>query len=192
MKLSWRTGIALAIGGIMLGGSLSAVAQDDETPVGGERVKMMHGGPGAHGGPMGKGLVRSEALVEGEEDGTFNTLRHDRGIVTAIDGNTITFDEADGRSVEVTVDEDTRIGRDHEEAEIGDIEVGDHVGVHRVREGDDGDFVTKHVMAISAERYEEMEAAREACTDDDQATECERPMHRRRGPGGPFRDGAAA
>jgi hypothetical protein len=55
---------------------------------------------------------------------------------------------------------------------------------HQVKEGD-GDFVTKHVFAISAERHAEMEEMRAACTDDDESTECERPKRVRhmRGPG---------
>jgi len=196
MKLSWKSGVALIIGGILLGGSLSAVAQNDgSTPDGPKdaEVKAAHfrgrgpGGPGGPGHHLGK-LVHSESIVEGEEDGTFNTIRVDAGTLQAVDGNTLSIERADGESVRVTVDDDTEIRRDREEVEVGDLEQGDHVIAHQVKEGD-GDFVTKHVMAISAERYAEFEANREACTDDDEATECERPGHR--GRGGPRMRGEA-
>ncbi len=218
-KLSWKHGIAIAIGSLLLGGTMSALGQSDDDPqtvdlaqaedpapeagateelaIGGPRGRGP-GGPGFHRfkGRHG-GLVRSESVVEGDEDGTFNTVRVDRGELTAVDGNTLTIKEADGETVEVSVNDDTRIGRNGERAEVGDLEVGDHVTAHQVKEGD-GEFVTKHVMAISPERYEEMEAereemeaAREACRDNDQSTECERPFRgpRGRGPGGPRSDG---
>ena len=178
MKMSWKHGVAIAIGGLLLGGTLSAVGQNAENSEEPTVEKVHFRGPGGH--KFG-GLVRSESIVEGEEDGTFDTVRVDRGELTAVDGNTLMIEEADGESVEVTVNDDTRIGRNGEQAEVGDLEVGDHVTAHRVKEGD-GEFVTRHVHAISAERYAEMEAQREACTDDDQSTECERPL---RGPGGP-------
>lgn len=214
-QLSWKHGVAIAIGALLLGGTLSALGQNDGDPqtvdlaqaddvpeAGSEESGDLEamGGPGGRGpggfhhfkGPHG-GLVRSESVVEGEEDGTFNTIRVDRGELTAVDGNTLTIEEADGESREVSVNDDTRIGRNGERAEVGDLEVGDHVSAHQVKEGD-GDFETKHVMAISAERYAEMEEQRaemeeqrEACTDNDQSTECERPFRgpRGRGPGGP-------
>lgn len=189
MKLSWKSAIALLIGGILLGGSLSAMGQsgsEAEDP----EVKAVHlrgpGGPGGPGGPLGPHhmgkLVRSESTVQGDEDGTFNTVRMNAGTLTGTDGDTLTIEQADGESYRATVDDDTEIRRDREEAEIGDLEAGDHVVIHQVQEGD-GDLVTKHVMAISEEAYAEMEAQREACTDDDASTACERP-HRGR-PRGP-------
>jgi hypothetical protein len=82
----------------------------------------------------------------------------------------------------VTVTDETDIRRDREEAEIDDLEVGDHVRTHQMKEGD-GDFVTEHVGAISAEQYAEMEAQRQACEDDPSAENCGRRFHRFRGPG---------
>jgi hypothetical protein len=171
--------MALVIGGILLGGSMSAIGQSDGTEPDPTEVKAAHfggrKGPGGPGGPFpGGGLVRSESVVEGEADGTFNTIRANAGILKSVDGNTLSIEQADGENVEVTVNGDTEIRRERDEAKVGDLKAGDHVITHQVKEGD-ADFVTKHVMAISAERYAEMEANRKACTDDDDATVCERP-----------------
>lgn len=166
MKLGWSKGIALVVGGLILGSVVSATAN--------------HGGDGPRGdGPgfkrhLGK-MVRSDAVVEGE-DGTFNQVRIDHGILKSVDGSTLTIEEADGETVEVTTHDETRFNRDGEKAELGDLETGDHVFTHRVKKGD-ADYVTEHVRAVSAERYAEMQARREACEDD--PSQC--PRHERRG-----------
>jgi hypothetical protein len=182
MKLLWKTGAALVVGGVFLGSIVSAVAQDSpETAPQGAKVGEA-GFRGHPGGPHGRGLVRSESVVEGKENGEFVTIKADRGVLNGVDGNTLTIEEADGKTVEVATNDDTNFRRDGEEAKLGDLKTGDHVTTFQVKEGD-GDFVTKRVKAISTERYAELEKQRQACEDD--PAQCRR-LHRRglRGPRG--------
>jgi hypothetical protein len=184
-KLSWKAGVALVIGGVFLGSIVSAVAQDsgEEAKPDDARVGAAHFGKRGPGGPHGRGLVRSEAVVEGQEDGEFNTIKVDRGILKGVEGGTLTIEEADGKTVEVATNDDTKFRRDGEEADLGDLKNGDHVTTFQVKEGD-GDFVTKRVKAISAQRAAELEERRQACEDD--PAQCRR-LHRRmhRGRPGP-------
>lgn len=178
MKLSWKAGVALVIGGVALGSIVSAVAQDTSDGTNGTdtKVEEVHfRGPGGPGGPHGRGLVRSESVVQGEEEGQFNTIKVDRGVLKGVDGGTLTIEEADGKTVEVSTNDDTSFRRDGEEAELGDLKNGDHVTTFQVKEGD-GDFVTKRVKAISAERWAELEEQRQAC--EENPAECRR-LHRR-------------
>lgn len=156
MKLSWRNAIALVLTGLVLGGVASAVAQDPEpgssdTP----DVELAHGGP-RH---FRHGLVRSESVIEREE-GVFVTVRVDRGVLQGVEDGTLAIEEADGENVRVATSDETNFWKDGEEAEIGDLERGDHVGTFREKR-EDGDYVTRRVIAISPERYEELEQRRE-------------------------------
>ncbi len=168
MRLNWKAAVALVIGGIALGGVASSFAANGGAP-----------GSGPHGSKaffMHGPIVRSTTIVEGEDEGTFKTLQDDAGELTSVNGNTLTVEQADGKSVEITVDAATTYMRDHEEASLSDLKSGDHVFVHRV------DGVTEHVGAISPEEWSRMEAEREACEADESS--CPRRFHtERRGPG---------
>jgi hypothetical protein len=178
MKLNWRSGIALVIGGIVLGSMVSAVAVDDSgAPEKGVRRAHFIGGPG---------LIRSESVLEGVDGGEIRTHRADRGVLKAIDGTTLSIEEADGRTVDVPTDGDTTFARDRDEAKLADLKVGDHVTTMREKVGD-GAFATKHVHAISEEQYQEMQERREACENDPDS--CPRRMRMRGGPGRMLRDG---
>lgn len=165
MKHSWKTGVALVIGGLVLGGVMSSFAADKGDGSGRED------GVRRAGFMMGP-IVRGEMLVEGETEGTFKTIKDDAGELTAIDGNTLTIKEADGRIEQVTVDGDTTYNRDREDAKLSDLKVGDHVFAHREKEGDAA-FKTEHVGASSPEEYQKMEARRAACQKDPNS--CPRP-----------------
>lgn len=188
MQISRKMLIGLVLGAAVVGSIGSVAAQTDEPSSSpsaeiekapGTRKGFGHGGPG-HGK-----AVRSTAVLEPEEEGgEFRTVQSYSGTLEAIDGNTLTIAMADGEKAEVAVGDDTQIRRDREEAELGDLEVGDHVRTHQMKEGD-GEFVTEHVGAISAEQYAEMEAQRQACEDDPSAENCGRRFRGGRRASGP-------
>jgi hypothetical protein len=195
VQISKKMLLGLVLGAAVVGSMGSVVAQtgDDPSPppsaeADEERGARFHGGPGGRHGPGGK-AIRSEAVVPpAEEGGEFRTVRTDSGTLESIDGNTLTIAEEDGEKVEVTITDDTDIRRDREEAEAGDLEEGDHVRTHRVKEGD-GEYVTKHVGALSAERYAELQQQRQACEDDPSAENCgPKFRHRMRGFGPGMRE----
>ncbi len=183
VQISRKMLIGLVLGAAVVG-SIGSVAAQTGTPSespsaeterapDGEKGFRFHGGPGKHGKAL-----RSTAVIEPEEEGgEFRTVQSYSGTLDAIDGNTLTIEMADGEKAEVTVNDDTEIRRDREAAELGELEVGDHVRTHQMKEGD-GEFVTEHVGAISAEQYAEMEAQREVCEDDPSAENCGRRFHR--------------
>ena len=187
VQISRKMLIGLVLGAAVVGSIGSVAAQTEEpseTPSAevekapGE-FRRGHGGPGRHG----KALRSTAVLEPAEEGGEFRTVQTYSGTLEAIDGNMLTIEMADGETAEVAVNNDTDIRRDTEDAELSDLEVGDHVRAHQLKEGD-GAFVTEHVGALSAERYAEMEEQRQACEDDPSAENC-RPRFRMRrgGPG---------
>jgi hypothetical protein len=110
------------------------------------------GGPRHHGPDFGH-AIRGEIVVPEREGDGYVTARFDRGVLQRVDGSTLVIEEADGTSVEVPTDDETRVYRDGEDAELSDLQAGDHVATMRVKEGDA--FVTKGVRAISPEQWEE-------------------------------------
>lgn len=190
MQISRKMLIGLVLGAAVAGSIGSVAAQSDgpsESPSGEVAPDERKGMPGFHGGHGKHGkAVRSTAVLEPEEEGSeFRTLQSYAGTIESIDGNTITIEMADGETAQVTVNDDTTIRRDGEEAEIGELENGDHVRTHQMKEGE-AEFVTEHVGALSAERYAELEEQRQACEDDPSAENCGR---RFRGPGRRFGPG---
>jgi hypothetical protein len=183
---------ALAVGGVAYVGAYAVTASDnvsltqnEEEPNSGETERSRKG-PHKFGP---RGAIRGEFVVPGEDEGTFQRVRTDRGVIDRIEGSTIVISEADGTTVEVPTSDDTRIGRDGEEAELGELKAGDHVHTMRVNTGDG--FVTRHVRAVSPERWEEMEQRREECRENREQCRDER-RARRMGPrGGPPEDEAA-
>ena len=102
--------------------------------------------------------IRGEVVVPAREGDGYATVRFDRGILDRVDGTTIVLDEDDGTTVEIPTTDETRVNRDGEEAELSDLQAGDHVATFRVKEGDA--FVTKGVRAISPKRWEESQEKR--------------------------------
>jgi hypothetical protein len=183
---------ALVAGAVILSGGTYVAAQELSAPASPDEVTLAQAdepdepeAPGAEEGegkPEGRpghpGLhraIRGELVVPGQEDGTFETVKIDRGILKSVDGTTLVIEEADGTTVNVAANDETRINRDREEADLSDLVAGDHVGAFQKKEGEA--FVAKGIRAISAEKWEEFQEHREERMDD------------RRGPGGPGRPG---
>ena len=168
--------LALLLGAVVLGGMATVTAQEapDEPREQGAKARMHRGGHG-----LARHALRTEAVVPGDEEGTFRTIRRDSGVIESISGSTLRIEEADGHIAQVSVSDDSTIRRDGQEASLDDLEVGDHVMAVQVDDGDG--FVTKGVRAISAERYEELEQRREACRED--PDECRGQRRSRRGGG---------
>lgn len=180
--------LTLVLGGVLVGGMVSAGAQEETEPVQETRFARPHRGPL-------KGAMRAQFVLPPNDDGEIRTVRMDRGVLQSVNGRTLVIEQEDGTVVEIPVSEDTRIRRDGSEASTGDLAAGDHVHTVRERIGDE-QFTTRAVRAISAERYAELEARRaehrelrEACEENPE--ECPHPRRGRRGfgPGGP--DGAS-
>ncbi len=144
------------------GGDTVTLAQDSSSDPGApEGGGESSDGPRRHrpGGPGGfPKAIRGEVVVPAREGDGYATVRFDRGIVDHVDGATLVITEADGTSVEIPTTDETRVYRDGEDAELSDLQAGDHVAAFRVKEGDA--FVTKGVRAISPEHWEEMEGRR--------------------------------
>lgn len=105
--------------------------------------------------------IRGDLVVPGAEEGTFNKVRIDRGIIQKVEGTTVVIKEDDGATVEVPTSDETRVARDGAPAAVGDLRSGDHAFALRVDEGHG--LVTKGVRAISPERWKELQQRREEC-----------------------------
>lgn len=116
--------------------------------------------PGGRGFAMGaRRLVHGDMVVRGREEGQFETIRVDNGVLEAVNETTLTIKEANGETVEVPTSDETRIVRDGESANVTDLKKGDNVHTLRVKQ-DDGSFTTRAVRAISAERAAQLESKR--------------------------------
>ena len=164
MRIVKRHLAALLIGSLGVVGFAYAGAQalspSGDTVVLAQEEKETRGRSGGMHRPMIRGALRGEFVVPGEQ-GTFRTVRIDRGVVERIDGSTVVIKEDDGTVVEVATSDETRIARDGEAVEVSTLQAGDHVFAHRVDDGDG--LVTKSVRAFSPERWAEMEQRREEC-----------------------------
>lgn len=104
--------------------------QDDDGPGDSSR----RGGPGGRDGMGGHqgalGVLRgalplhSETVVK-QQDGTILTIVGVFGTVSAVSPTSITIAAEDGFSATYAVDTDTEIGKDHQQASIVDVVVGD-------------------------------------------------------------------
>ncbi len=170
---------AVAVGGIAYVGAQAATQPSDDVLLAQESQDVPPGEQAQRepreGGKLRPGFhraIRGDLVVPGEEEGTFQNVRIDRGVIERIDGSTIVIKEDDGTTVEVPTTDQTRIGRDGEQATLADLQAGDHVHTVRV------ESVTRSVRAISPERWAEMEQRREQCRANPQ--ECrEKRMQRR-------------
>jgi hypothetical protein len=86
---------------------------------------------------LGGRALHGEFVVK-DKDGKFVTLLSQRGEVTAVDSGSITLKSEDGFTKSYTVNDDTKVRRNHDQAEIGDVKVGDKAAVVAVKDGDGG------------------------------------------------------
>ena len=164
MKKHWF-GIALAaltvVGGSYVGAQALSSGPTEVTLA--QAQEETPDRPAKRGRPgMGFGarrIVHGDMVVRGREEGQFETIRVDNGVLEAVNETTLTIKEANGETVEVPTSNDTRIVRDGEAAKVTDLKKGDHVHTLRVKQ-EDGSFTTRMVRAISPERAAEMESRR--------------------------------
>jgi hypothetical protein len=162
MKKHWF-GIALAVLTVVGGSYVGAHALSSDntevtlTQAQEERPRMKDGPRGLKIGP--RQIVHGDMVVRGREEGQFETVRVDNGVLEAVNETTLTIKEANGETVEVPTSGDTRIVRDGQTAKVTDLRKGDNVHTLRVKQ-EDGSFTTRHVRATSPERAEELESRR--------------------------------
>jgi hypothetical protein len=154
---------ALAVGGVSYMAAQAATGPQqlqlaqDSTP---QQPDRQPAGPRAGGGP-GAGLgraIRGEAVV-GTRQGEFKTVKFDRGTLDSVDGTTLVIKEADGTTVRVATDDNTKFRRDREQAQLSDLKAGDHVAALQVKDGDS--YTTKFVRAFSPEKFAELQQQRQ-------------------------------
>lgn len=154
---------ALVVGGVAYvgAGALTSPSQDVVLTQQNDAPEGEQAGRGSrHKKGFGlRGAIRGELVVPGDEEGTFKTIRIDRGVLARVDGSTVVINEDDGTSVDIATSDGTRISRDGSRATLGDLKEGDHIRVLRVKEGDG--FVTQSVHAISPERWEQRQQRRQ-------------------------------
>jgi hypothetical protein len=149
---------ALAVGGVSYVAAQAATSPQqvalaqDQTPARPQKA-------GRAGGGIGLGrAIRGDAVV-GDRQGQFRNVHFDRGTLESVDGTTLVIKEDDGKIVNVGTNDQTRIRRDREQAQLSDLKPGDHVAALQVKDGDT--FTTKFVRAISPEKFAELQQQRE-------------------------------
>jgi hypothetical protein len=124
-----------------------AVAQNDDDGSQGKGGKAKAGErppgppPGAGfmiGGPGGRGGSLTYSETHLRKNGKDVTVRSDRGKVVSTSDDSISIERNDGETVEVAVDDDTKVmaGPRKRDADVGDIAAGKQVMVIRA-DGDD-------------------------------------------------------
>jgi hypothetical protein len=121
----------------------------------------MRGGPGGmHGkgpGALGRGLgdvLHGDVTVE-REDGTAELVRVQRGTVESVGEGTVTVKSSDGYTSTWTVNDQTTLRRDRDDATVTDLKAGDTV---LARGPVDGDQATARVLqALSPEAAAQMQ-----------------------------------
>jgi hypothetical protein len=148
MKDKLKTvGFAAVVSALAVGGM--AIAQDDDgsgSP-GKDRIERVHhiAGPPPPGGPglmgAGRNLTYSETHLR--EDGEDVTVRTDKGKVTATDEDSIEIERNDGETLDIPVDDTTRVlaGPRKRDADVGDIADGKKVIVVRKSGSDAAELV---------------------------------------------------
>jgi len=123
-------------------GVLSSIAVSDEAP--GKPHRGRHMDSRIEGTPI------SRTTIELNSDGTLETEVHFHGIVSAINGTSVTVEFADGTTQEFSL-ADADIEREFVSAAVSDLVVGDHIKV-------DGEvvadvIVVDDVHVVSAETF---------------------------------------
>ncbi len=170
----------LAVVGISYVGAQTMIPSGDDVVLaqqeGQDDPQGQKGRPGGKHRPGMHGAIRGEFVIRGEQEGTFNTVKIDRGVVERVDGTTVVIKEDDGTVVEVPTSADTKVARDGETVELSALKAGDHVFANRIDQGEG--FVTRGVRAFSPERWAEMEQRREACRADREQCRADRQERR--------------
>lgn len=106
------------------------------------------GRPGLGARGLGGHGLHGEFVVK-DKDGKFVTRLSQRGEVTAVDSKSVTLKSEDGYTKKYTVTGDTKILRNHDEAKIADVKVGDNAGVVATKDGDNAtaQTVLTHIPA---------------------------------------------
>jgi len=117
---------ALTVGGVALaqGGS----AGNSKGGSGTHSGKRMPPPPGMIGGPAGKDLTYAQLHVQ--RNGQDETIRLDRGKITAVSDSSVTLEENDGNEVTIAVDGSTKVlAGPGKKTAVGDLEAGQEVTV---------------------------------------------------------------
>jgi hypothetical protein len=153
MKFSHRTRAAIALvacaavgaaGGIA--GSAAAPSTSKTSGAASTATAKSHaghppgGGPGGPGGPGGR-AVHAEDVVLNKAGDAFVTQTEDNGTIKTISASDVTIAEAIGsvtyKEVTITIPAAATIERNGKTAAIGDLAVGDHIGVSQSSDGVD-------------------------------------------------------
>lgn len=94
-----------------------------------------------------RNLVHAEATLDLPERG-LTTFALDHGAITALGTSSIALKAADGSTVTVSTDADTKVRKERQKAALSDLSVGSEVFVLSVKEG--GSFVARHVWVPKA------------------------------------------
>ncbi|MHB8511254.1 MAG: hypothetical protein ACYDCC_03640 [Actinomycetota bacterium] len=141
MKMRYK----LAIAGGVIGVIVAAAAAFAASP---SAVSSAPAVPSAPGAPMfdkqGLKPVHSESEMI-DPQGKLVTMIMDAGQVTDVTSTSLTIRRADGQSVTVTPDANTKIGRDHAPAKLSDIKSGDLAMIMQLQQNG-----TTRVMGIRA------------------------------------------
>lgn len=125
---------AILAAGILIVGFVSAptgtlAAGSDAAATSNPNVVSLHGGPGGPGGPgFGRGFGGG---IE----------------ITAINGNSLSLETADGWTRTITVDDGTTYSESGEEITLGDLAVGDQIAFRQTLE-DDGSWSIDAIAVI--------------------------------------------
>lgn len=167
------TGLALADDNAGSSSSSSSSAASPST--GAADASGMHDGRGrGHGGPGMFGAIRDavgepihgETVVK-KDDGTFATIRHLHGTVTAVSADSITVEAEDGYTATFAIDADTVVhtglperGTDPSTSTstIADVKVGDVAHVSGVVDGSTA--TADRVFSMTAAQAAQLEALR--------------------------------
>lgn len=134
---TWATagvlGTAVVAGAVVsAAGAASAAGTSGATSSTTPTTPTVHHRPWAalrHAGIHGEFTVKDKA-------GGYVVLDTQRGTVTSNDGTKLTVTSADGFAATYTVSSSTKVRKDRAKATVGDLKVGDTVGVVGVKSGD--------------------------------------------------------
>jgi hypothetical protein len=119
----------------------------------------MRGGPG---GPGGDRILHGDVTVKDENDQAVQA-RIQTGTIASISATSMTVKSEDGYTSTWTLNSDTKIHRDRDDAAIGDLKTGDFVHVRGPLSGDTA--TAKNVRALSPEakaEFDKLKAERDA------------------------------
>jgi hypothetical protein len=120
------------------------------------------GGRGMRGGPGGDRILHGDVTVKDENDQAVQA-RIQTGTVASISATSMTVKSEDGYTSTWTLNSDTKIHRDRDDAAIGDLKTGDFVHVRGPLSGDTA--TAKNVRALSPAakaEFDKLKAERDA------------------------------